>query len=42
MKAVVINGIEYVPLIKVVEQPNNVNHYEKLILKSNIFKSKKP
>lgn len=40
MKVVVINGIEYVPREKPKAPKNELeNYYEKLILKSNIFKS---
>lgn len=42
MQIVVINGIEYAPLIKKGKKSKDalVNYYMKEILKSNIFKSK--
>jgi hypothetical protein len=40
MNVVVINGIEYVPLIKEEQKPNLVNHYEKKLIINGVLKFK--
>jgi len=40
MQVVIINGIEYVPLIKEEQKPCLINHYEKQLIVNGVLKFK--